>query len=60
MTYAKVSRGFLCCYIYNKVYRKSEGATPMTGVTPSILNMYNPITLLFRSRQRGRLRGPLL
>ena len=55
-----VSGGFLCCYIYNKVYRKSEGATPMTGVTPSILNMYNPITLLFRSRQRGRLRGPLL
>ena len=52
--------GFSDCYIYNKVYRKSEGATPMTGVTPSILNMYNPITLLFRSRQRGMLRGPLL
>lgn len=41
--------GFSDCYIYNKVYRKSEGATPMTGVTPSILNMYNPITLLIRS-----------
>lgn len=52
--------GFSAAIYINKVYRKSEGATPTTGVTPSILNMYNPIILLFRSRQRGRLRGPLL
>ena len=56
----RFGEGFSAAIYIIKVYRKSEGAAPMTGVTPSILNMYNPITLLFRSRQRGRLRGPLL